>query len=79
VAEDDADAALEEALAPLRQRSAAALRMVKRASIRARGKSFREAVAPSEDVYLEQLMATHDALEGLQAFVEKREPVWAHR
>jgi cyclohexa-1,5-dienecarbonyl-CoA hydratase len=31
------------------------------------------------DIYLDELMDTEDALEGLQAFVEKRSPVWRHR
>jgi cyclohexa-1,5-dienecarbonyl-CoA hydratase len=78
VAEEAANDALEAALAPLRQRSAIALRMVKRASIRARGRTFRDLVAPSEAVYLEQLMATRDAIEGLESFMEKRDPVWTH-
>jgi cyclohexa-1,5-dienecarbonyl-CoA hydratase len=79
VPDSEAGATLDEALAPLRQRSAAALRMVKRASIRSRGASFRELVAPSEAVYLYELMATHDAVEGLQAFIEKREALWTHQ
>ena len=32
-----------------------------------------------ESLYLQQLMATHDAVEGLQAFVEKRTVNWEHR
>ncbi len=32
-----------------------------------------------EALYLEKLMATRDAREGLQAFVEKRRPKWEHR
>jgi len=36
-------------------------------------------VEPSERVYFEQLMATSDSVEGLNAFLEKREAVWAHR
>jgi len=32
-----------------------------------------------ERLYLEELMATEDAQEGLQAFLEKREPVWRDR
>ena len=41
-------------------------------------RSFRSIVEPTERVYLEELMATADALEGLQALVEKREPIWGH-
>ncbi|MBI2679056.1 MAG: enoyl-CoA hydratase/isomerase family protein [Candidatus Koribacter versatilis] len=29
-----------------------------------------------EGMYLEELMATHDSVEGIQAFLEKREPRW---
>ena len=32
-----------------------------------------------ESLYLQELMATHDAVEGLQAFVEKRTVNWEHR
>ena len=32
-----------------------------------------------EALYLDQLMATRDANEGLQAFIEKRPPRWEHR
>lgn len=78
VDEGEAALALEEALAPLRARSASSLRAVKTAALRARGKTFRELVAPSEEVYLGQLMATRDAIEGLQSFLEKRDPVWEH-
>ena len=39
----------------------------------------RDAVRHAEDVYLNQLMATEDAEEGLKASMEKREPVWKDR
>jgi cyclohexa-1,5-dienecarbonyl-CoA hydratase len=29
-----------------------------------------------EKIYLNQLMKTHDAMEGLRAFLEKRKPTW---
>jgi cyclohexa-1,5-dienecarbonyl-CoA hydratase len=31
-----------------------------------------------ERLYLDELMATGDAVEGLRAFLEKRAPVWKH-
>ena len=48
----------------------------------ARGR-FREEVSADLDrveaLYLDSLMQTHDAVEGLEAFVEKRQPIWEHR
>jgi cyclohexa-1,5-dienecarbonyl-CoA hydratase len=32
-----------------------------------------------EDMYLHELMKTHDANEGIKAFIEKRKPVWRDR
>lgn len=78
VSEAGADAALESVLARLREKSAPALRAVKRASLRARGR-FRDLVAPAERVYLDELMSHPDAEEGLRAFVEKRPPQWTHQ
>jgi cyclohexa-1,5-dienecarbonyl-CoA hydratase len=78
VQEADAQAALEEELQQLRRKSSSSLRAIKRAALEARGWSFRQLVGPSERVYLEQLMATADSVEGLNAFLEKREPVWTH-
>ncbi|MGD9953567.1 MAG: cyclohexa-1,5-dienecarbonyl-CoA hydratase [Burkholderiales bacterium] len=52
-------------------------------AVRAARESFAElARARLEDVealYLEKLMATRDAREGLEAFLEKRPPKWEHR
>lgn len=79
VPEGDALLALEEVLRSFREKSASSLRAAKRASLQARGATFRELIAPSEEVYLKDLMATKDAVEGLQAFLEKRPPVWSHQ
>ncbi len=39
----------------------------------------RTRVRHAEDVYLNQLMGTEDAEEGLRAIMEKRKPVWKDR
>jgi cyclohexa-1,5-dienecarbonyl-CoA hydratase len=78
VPEEAAADELEAELQLLRAKSASSLRTIKRAIIEARGWTFRQLVEPSEHVYLEQLMATTDSVEGLQAFLDKREPVWSH-
>ncbi len=79
VAEDPAAAALAWYEQHLHGRSAAALAC---ATVAARGvmqKQVRERLAELERLYLEWLMRTHDANEGLAAFLEKRQPAWNHQ
>jgi cyclohexa-1,5-dienecarbonyl-CoA hydratase len=59
--------------------SAAALRMTKQALRAATGASARAGIASATRIYTQELMVTHDALEGLQAFVQKRPPQWSHQ
>jgi cyclohexa-1,5-dienecarbonyl-CoA hydratase len=40
------------------------------------GRPYSKAMPEIEKLYLEKLMATEDANEGLKAFMEKRKPVW---
>lgn len=71
----------EEALALCRRiarHSAAALRVAKRA-LRAGDEARRAAFAETERLYVRDLMATGDAVEGLTSFLEKRAPAWAHQ
>jgi cyclohexa-1,5-dienecarbonyl-CoA hydratase len=56
--------------------SAVVLRLTKRATLQGLTLGFEEALALSEELYLERLMKTEDAAEGLQAFMDKRKPVW---
>ncbi len=59
--------------------SAAALRATKRALLLARGLSTPDALRATARAYVDELMATADATEGLSAFMAKRAPVWSDR
>lgn len=65
-------------VAPFLGLSRAALVQTRRAIREAAGKSFDEALTAVERRYLDELMTTADAAEGLAAFLEKRPPVWRH-
>ena len=69
---------MERVLDLLRTKSAISLRQAK-ASVRlahANHATKLEALEQVNRLYLEQLMQTHDDQEGLQAFLEKRKPIW---
>ncbi|MFQ5535457.1 MAG: enoyl-CoA hydratase-related protein, partial [Sphingomonadales bacterium] len=59
--------------------SAAALRIAVVAGRAGFVERVRGKIALVEKLYLEDLMATRDAVEGLTAFVEKRVPCWENR
>ncbi len=59
--------------------SRVALMYTKRAVREAAGKPFFEALFTVEQIYLKELMATSDAVEGLNSFMEKRKPVWTNK
>ncbi len=70
---------LQEIIKRLRERSAPALELARRALDAARGRPFLEALERTEDIYLNELMKTEDAQEGVQAFMEKRKPEWRNK
>ncbi|MCI0402473.1 MAG: enoyl-CoA hydratase/isomerase family protein [Acidobacteria bacterium] len=79
VGEGELDSAVQRLILSLQSYSSAALSLAKKAVLRAAGIDFDKALAQMEQVYLEELMQTADAAEGVRAFIEKRQPVWAGR
>ena len=66
-------------LSRFRNLSSAALAFTKEAMDLGRGCSLDSALKEVEDLYLNELMKTHDASEGIKAFADKRKPEWRHR
>jgi len=79
LADDPAAAALAYFDAQLADKSAAALGYALRAARGAMLPEVKRRLAEVEKLYLEGLMKTHDANEGLAAFMEKRAPTWQNR
>ncbi len=63
----------------LAAKSAAAVRFANIAARAELADLFRRRIAVVERLYLDGVMATRDALEGLNAFLEKRAANWEHR
>jgi len=68
--------AVDDCIAHLGQLSPAALAIAKKAFYAWDAAHFDKGLARAERIYLEDLMRTEDANEGIRAFMEKREPKW---
>jgi len=72
------ESAVEDLASKLSSKSPAALRLAKKALRIAAARSL-ESLPEIEALYREELASTEDMLEGLNAFLEKRTPVWRGR
>lgn len=72
----DFDQELATFLKPLLANSGVVMSVTKKAILASAGKEPQHALHAAEDIYLNELMRTEDANEGLQAFLEKRRPIW---
>lgn len=79
VAEADLEKELERVLNNFRKASPLVMRMNVRMLKKLRSKSYEEGRLEAEKVFLEELMATEDVLEGIASFYEKRTPEWKNK
>ncbi len=56
--------------------SPAVVPLTKKAALAGLDKDFKEGLKVIDRIYLDEVMKTEDAVEGLKAFMEKRKPVW---
>ncbi|MFH1763325.1 MAG: cyclohexa-1,5-dienecarbonyl-CoA hydratase [Gemmatimonadota bacterium] len=76
LADDPGAAALEYAREHLLPKSASSLRFAVKAARAGFEERVRKELAGVERLFLEELITTADAQEGLTAFLEKRDPIW---
>jgi cyclohexa-1,5-dienecarbonyl-CoA hydratase len=79
VPEVDLEHVVQDAVHHLSQLSPAALAITKKAIYAWDAIHFDKGLARAEKTYLDDLMRTEDAREGINAFLEKRPPVWKGR
>ena len=79
VPKDQLEDVVEDALEHLSKLSPAALAITKKAIYAWDSIHFDKGLARAEKIYLDELMTTEDAREGINAFLEKREPQWKRK
>ncbi len=77
--EEQLSQALEDLLREITAQSGIILRHTKNMLRRAAGLDFEKALQESEDYFVQTILKTEDAKEGIFAFLEKRAPQWTHR
>jgi len=62
-----------------RKLSPVVIRKTKKAVVMGLMENFEDSLKIIEEIYLDELMKTEDAEEGLKSFLEKRKPVWKNK
>ena len=76
---DKLEEAIEAVIEHLQRQSPAVLAIAKKAIYSWDSIHFDKGLARAEKIYLEELLKTEDAHEGVKAFLEKRNPMWQGR
>ena len=76
---DKLEEAIEAVIEHLQRQSPAVLAIAKKAIYSWDSIHFDKGLARAEKIYLEELLKTEDAHEGVRAFLEKRNPMWQGR
>ncbi|MCF8104818.1 MAG: enoyl-CoA hydratase/isomerase family protein [Desulfohalobiaceae bacterium] len=76
VAPEDLAAEAEKFIGKFKKMSGVVMKHTKEAALTGLQEDEEKSLAGIEDLYLNRLMQTHDANEGLKAFMEKRKPEW---
>jgi len=79
VPEDSVQGEVEALLSELRSLSPLILRRLRRELWRDCGVDFEKLLHEAEEMYLKEICRTEDCVEGIRAFIEKRQPVWKGR
>jgi len=79
VPDDKLEEAADAFVAKLSSLSGIVLKLTKKAVYQGVDQDFKDVLSKIEDVYLNEVMKTDDANEGLTAFLEKRAPTWRNK
>lgn len=79
VEEEELDDKVKQLENSIRENSALIIRIAKKSIDANLGLPFSDAVSNLDDLFLNELLKTDDTLEGMNAFLEKRKPVWKNR
>jgi cyclohexa-1,5-dienecarbonyl-CoA hydratase len=79
ISEDTLEEEVKEFIDQFARHSAVVLRLTKKGALEGLCDDVEGGLKRIEKIYLEELMRTEDATEGLKSFLEKRKPVWKDR